>query len=554
MRAGDVFGVVPLVSAIVETADWIAPESAEVGPEIDIRVLVESFIDISTAETTAALHALAALLPDEFLAAMARREASERTHPLPDSATRVAEWTAGEAFAFRYDDGSGQNIVLELVGPGLREAVVVTWIDHSRGGALRDAYLAESDLASLRQGIAASSKQERVPGTFVDLSPADCRALLEDAIANYDLHERFIEDTGGWPVSRPLLRFLLAKLPAGGVGLPQITAPQESDFDFYDESDRFENEDDAEDAFHTHAFLQSPQARAVLDVDDDLDHDLAHLIDKICSLLVARRYEIRVDDVELLLNTFAPLLADDGTQYDRAATVLGAFIQYGHEQLGISARKTRAVLAELDDRYDEFLESRHDPHVAEAREAAAAKARLAQLPWEDQMIAQAYGSTEAVNDPDLTPLPDEPLNLSGVPGDIHERVRAIAAITDELSDEGFDQEFRTACRRLLAAVAEGDPQIFRRRAKDETAAAAVIWIIGRVNGGLGVGGFPSAGEVSERLGITGSPSGRAQTFLRAIGADESAFHYSHTLGRPELLTAQFRAELVERRNRWRGYH
>ena len=54
-------------------------------------------------------------------------------------------------------------------------------------------------------------------------------------------------------------------------------------------------------------------------------------------------------------------------------------------------------------------------------------------------------------------------------------------LTDACCDELLDVEYRTACRRLLARVAAGDPAVFRRRASSATAAAAICWIVGKDN-------------------------------------------------------------------------
>lgn len=62
------------------------------------------------------------------------------------------------------------------------------------------------------------------------------------------------------------------------------------------------------------------------------------------------------------------------------------------------------------------------------------------------------------------PLPDEPFSWSDIPADVHERVGEVLALVDRCRDEMLEFEHRTACRRSLARVAAGNPEVFRRRA------------------------------------------------------------------------------------------
>jgi len=64
---------------------------------------------------------------------------------------------------------------------------------------------------------------------------------------------------------------------------------------------------------------------------------------------------------------------------------------------------------------------------------------------------------------------------------VHDRVAEVLALLDRCCDELLDTEYRTACRRFLARAAAGDPEIFRRRSKPASAAAAVCWVIGKAD-------------------------------------------------------------------------
>ncbi|MGY1619042.1 DUF6398 domain-containing protein [Geodermatophilus sp. SYSU D00691] len=112
---------------------------------------------------------------------------------------------------------------------------------------------------------------------------------------------------------------------------------------------------------------------------------------------------------------------------------------------------------------------------------------------------------------------------------------------DRCCDTLFDVEHQTACRRLLAAVAAGDPVVFRRKGRPETAAATVCWLVAKANDSVG----PAKLQVQELMRFfgasTASPSQRASVMLCAIGLDP---YGSHALGSPEYLTARRRREVV----------
>ena len=98
-----------------------------------------------------------------------------------------------------------------------------------------------------------------------------------------------------------------------------------------------------------------------------------------------------------------------------------------------------------------------------------------------ELLLAAAGGEDALRSLDDRPLPDEDFDWSGIPDDIHDKVGEVLALTDACCDELLDVEHRTACRRLLARAAAGDPVVFRRRASSANAAAAICWIVGKDN-------------------------------------------------------------------------
>jgi hypothetical protein len=146
---------------------------------------------------------------------------------------------------------------------------------------------------------------------------------------------------------------------------------------------------------------------------------------------------------------------------------------------------------------------------------------------------------------DAEPLRDEPFDWAAVPVDVHDRVREIVVLVDRCCAELLDAEYRTACRRLLADVASERPDLFRRAARPETAAAAVCWIVGKANGLFGRRAAlrMRAKDLLAHFGLTGSP-GRSRGFLEALGADAGSFAYTEALGTSRYLVSEQRAHIL----------
>jgi hypothetical protein len=152
---------------------------------------------------------------------------------------------------------------------------------------------------------------------------------------------------------------------------------------------------------------------------------------------------------------------------------------------------------------------------------------------------------------DTEPLPDEPFCWDGIPDDVQARVGEVLLLTERCCDEMFDAECRTACRRLLARAAAGRPDLFRRKGRAETAAAAVVWIIGKANGVFGMWGSGLlVKDVLGHFGIrNGGVSQRASTLLEAAGCDSHT--YDLRLGSPDYLVAHRRRRIIEFRDMYR---
>ncbi|WP_197379944.1 DUF6398 domain-containing protein [Mycolicibacterium mengxianglii] len=150
---------------------------------------------------------------------------------------------------------------------------------------------------------------------------------------------------------------------------------------------------------------------------------------------------------------------------------------------------------------------------------------------------------------DDLPLPDEPFNWTGIEEDVVPRVREVLTHVDRCCDELLDVEYRTACRRLLARAAVGDPKLFRRKAKTDTAAAAIVWIVGKANNIFdGPHRLMLASRVTRFLEVRSSASSRAETLLCAAGFH--CYYLDVSLDATYLVSGR-RHAIIEERERYR---
>lgn len=163
-------------------------------------------------------------------------------------------------------------------------------------------------------------------------------------------------------------------------------------------------------------------------------------------------------------------------------------------------------------------------------------------------LAHAVGDRETLDDLDDRPLPDEQFDWSRVPADIHSRVDEVLVRLDAVTESYLDLEYRTACRRLLCDVAQGDPQIFRRKSLPARTAAAFCWMVAKANEIVGYGRAVESQDLLAHFGVTGSVSQRTEAMQRAIGVNPYRQYGVMDLQTTEYLVSVRRAEIIERRD------
>jgi hypothetical protein len=261
--------------------------------------------------------------------------------------------------------------------------------------------------------------------------------------------------------------------------------------------------------------------------------------------------------VEIVLTDWLPRKVIADTEFlSRAPDLLRSLIRFSHTRRGIRPALTDETVAAVDRWEPAYQQAIATPRPQGPAGLLAAMGVLGDLPSFDEQMLDVLRETvgdAALDDLDATPLPDEPLDLSGVPQDIRDKVTEVADLVDACCAEFFDVEHRTACRRLLGDVVAAEPGIFRRRGRADTAAAAIVWIVVKANHGFRQrDGGPTATALGEWFGLGSNPGQRAPTLLRAINVPGQRYA-DIRLGTPRYLVADRRHSIIETRDRYRRH-
>jgi hypothetical protein len=512
------------------------------GPTID--ELTRSFADVDRVETSAMLAGIAQMAADDLVRARARRALAARNHALPMWLVRLGETTAYRAVEMVHVLGDGDNIIVGTRLPDGHELSLVVYIDHNLGTVVRDAFVVPEPIAHLVEFMQAKNDDPDV--LWRDITPADARARIAEAIDTGAMTFPPFE-TDSWPACRPLLEWVNRLLPQGGSG---YVRPKWDEEGIEALTDRF---------------FGSPFG-SELD-----DHEHRQLLESI--LWFATDYgpgdPLRWSPtaVEILLLDWVPRkIVADAAFLSLVPDLLRAFVTFCHTERQVRSELTDQTLEAVDGYESEYQRIIRSPRP---QGPAALMAAMGVLdpdgPWdlgvadEEELdyetmalgwLSDAVGGRDILEALDDMPLPDEEFSWAGIDADVHGRVGEVLALCDRCCDEMLDVEYRTACRRFLAQGANGDPNVFRRKARPGGAAAAVCWIVGKANELF----TPSGGgmlvkELMAHFGLTqGGVSQRAETLMKAAGLDRSERYGQIDLGSPELLVSSRRRRIVARRD------
>ncbi|MGQ0624101.1 MAG: DUF6398 domain-containing protein [Sporichthyaceae bacterium] len=577
LRDPDPLTLLAYVSSLWASCDPRArdPFSRE-EPAVTREVLLDGFLDIDRPETTALLTVIAAFTADDLQRARIRRELATRRHLMPAWLSALGRTTAPtQVDLVEHVLGDGDNYLIE-VSVGGRPLTAVVYVDHNIGTVVKDAFVVPASQAEVAELIHKAA-DDGVDTTVAAIEPADARARITEAIAHGAMLYPPVE-SDSWPACRPFVEWIVAMLPAGG----QVPVRREWT--------------DRQRSALARKVLASTHARGL--------GGAAHA-DMLESILwfgtdygPGDPLRWSAVAVELLLLDWIPRkILDSATRLAVAPEVLRALVRYSHAERGIRSELTAEVLAAIDAYEPAFQAAIRTPRL-QGPEALLARMGALTPEVQDQMLAAfeldgdgdgdwdadehglddeedleraiaeimldslqgAVGGPAALANLDAIPLPPEDFAWSAVPADIHERVGEVLELTDRCCADLLDAEFTTATRRLLADAAAADPAIFRRRARADTTAASICWIIAKANGVFESYRYDSARpalklrqvkELGAYFGIaSGSWSQRGAHFQRAVGVDPHSQYGAMKLGTPRYLVAWRRARLQELRARY----
>ncbi|MCH5644272.1 hypothetical protein [Gordonia sp. ABSL49_1] len=547
LRTDEPIDLLMTVAALIEATDPrnanpLFPDEAALA----LDPLVESFIGLPYAETTAALMVMKSLIPDDALRTRIASELATRRHPMPNWLNSLADARASSGVSLAtHELGDGDDYVI-TVDIGRDPVTFLVFVDHNLGSVVKDAFPSPEShaelLARMRETIDATDG-----AAISTVDPAAARATLEDAIKFGAMIVPRLE-TDTWPMCRPILEWALRLLPAGGVSSGSRPLSDEEQAELSD------------------AFFASSYGR-------DLDNaDARSALENLMWLNDPDPLRWSPVVVERMLVDLIPgKVVDTRESLARYPDLMRAFIEYCLDQRGatpISRFETTAAVMRYEKQFHRAINNSNRNSRAEE---IADIARLSFLGPDAQPRAVApaepevpdtigpaillrllddrVGGRVALFELDDTPLPDEDFVREGIPDDIVAVVEEVLDKCDACADAFFDVEHRTAMRRMLSRAARNDPTIFRRKVAPERLAAAIGWAIGRANDSLN-GQFATT-TVTDFLawfGVKGSVAKRAEPILAANGAPTHQRYGMMMLGAPDLLTSEMRQSLMRSRD------
>ena len=530
----DPLDLLALVSGIVEVCTPLPLSGA---PVSDLQGLIESFAAVDERETTALLAAFGALV-DGKIGVIARQAAARRRHPLPNWLATIGDATACDPWIMRHVLDDGANY---FVGARWSDGTTLTamvYVDTNLSWIVKDAFAVAEPLPRVVREY--RSVVSRIPGatetTFAEFDAANARARIAEAIVSgrrtYPPYE-----TDSWPAARPLVEWMVRLLPEGGQG---FEPPDWGD------AARGALEGD----FRASEFAA---ACAGAPFDTAIDAILWYGCDYSGSDPLRWspvRVELFLADW-VLRKIVAPV-----AELRRIPAALVAFVEYAHAARDIPHQLTVETVQAIASWAPQFLEDLERPRSFGAEAIARAAAGLSTFLDDDDeeygvlwLLELEVGGSDALEALDAAPLTDEPFDWAGIEDDIRPVVRETLELVDGCCDALLDVEYRTICRRVLARAASRSPKVFRRKARTDIGAAAIVWLVGQ--GNKLFWGRLSASDVAAHFGVSGTLSDRANTLRKAAGIFEEEYHQSSwatRLGDPALLHSQRRAAIMAERD------
>jgi hypothetical protein len=550
LAAGDPVDLLTEISGLVAVVDPRSQNPMERDGEseagLSLTELVDAFAAVDRLETTALLAGIAQLGFDERARKRAARLASRRRHPLPGWLTRLDEAVAYRAVEMGHVLGDGDDVIIGVRLPYGHELSVLVYIDHNLGTAAKDGFIVSQPLDTL---IDLMKTHDDDPGDteWRELSLADARFRAEEAVRFGSMVFPPLE-SDSWPLSRPMVEWALRLMPEGGTGYYR---PEWTD------ADRQELTDD----FFASEFAERVRGESYRDLFESI-------LWFGCDYGPGDPLRWSPVSVDMLLIDWIPRNVVAGVGFlSKAPDLLRAFIRYSHHRRGVRPGLTEETIAAVDAWEPEYQRLIRSPRPQGPYALLAAMGALdpdsdwdlpeigAPIDMSERMLANLrneVGGDEVLWNLDTSPLPDEEFAWDGVPDDVRPVVEEVVRWCDRCCNDLLDVEYRTACRRFLFRASTGDPRVFRRRARTDTAAAAVCWTIGKANDLFTpTGGGMLVKDLAGYFGLQQSGfSTRASTLVKAAGIpDDYGWPlYRVALGTPDLLVSSRRQKIIELRD------
>ncbi|WP_108719780.1 DUF6398 domain-containing protein [Miniimonas sp. S16] len=532
------------------------------GERVTLARLMGTFRAAGMRQSDALLLVLAQMLGDDAAAdaerAEIRREVAARRHALPGWVLRADRIQPRRAILMTALLDDGLNVVIDVDLPTRRPLTFFVYIDANMGTIVKDAFATDRSLEDVEAFHLEQALERPETGMeVVDVSLADARARIEQGLANWHALQRPVE-SDSWPAVYGLLRWLLRLMPEGGTVPERVPHSPETLEPYVDD------------------VLASPFAVGLDAGPDALPRAVLRSLLSFSSSL-GEGDPLRWSNVTAetaLMDWCLRRISAEPKFLAAVPEVLRVLVRYAHAERDAPKGATTEALAGIARFEPEYRAAIADPTRhglmgmlaeaglldsdgvldAEAVHRLNAKNGFDSGDWSAggdilDSLAEEVGGHGALARLDAVPLPPEELVLDGVPEDVHERLRSVDAIATRglraLIEEPECTELVTSARRILARAALADPTLFRRRGRDETWAAAVLWIAAKVNDVLSARRLTST-ELHEAVGVKGSSSQRAAALLEALGVDvASTWSQDPILGDPAFLMSARRAEIID---------
>ena len=492
---------------------FLGPERAK---QFDDELL-HSLLDSGWPELEVLGSAMAVLLPDRPIV---RRL---RSRPLPPSAPGWAhtmdsiEVTGTHAQFEPLDDGV--NLWVSVRWPDGSEATAIIFVDHNMNSMVKDAFvlpMGATEVMSAMRGVSDDAVE------LTPFDPADLRARYEWSVGVSDRSDPPFE-TETWPSCRPLVEWMVGHLPSGG---------QAWQFPTWSAGDRDKLAEE---------FVVSPFGRSLRMPTPVVRSVAEHLIRHGCDTGSGDPLRWSPVVVEVVLLSWFPHTVGEMTddEIEAVPLVIEQFVAFAHDRRGMDPDATRVTQSSIVTWEDEFFLAMYGG--TDEADDDYMQGVVSDL---EQQVIEMVGGREEYERLDDEPLEDIAFDWSVVPADMSVLAGDTLGLIDEWSSRPLDAEVRSIARLVLAGVLVNDRSVFKRSARTDVLAAAILgYVLRRVGNTVDRGAKGQLGwaatSVAGLAEVLGLPSGTVNARVKTVTnvMDRAALDWSKYLHSAERRNA-----------------